>query len=553
MTEEIKNNETEEAETEEAEAEDAEAEDAEAEDAEAEDTEAADETEKTDTEPVKRKKPQGKRSEHSEKTGSDAHSSRPQRTSSRRFRHSAVSLAAAVFVLVAVILLNLIASVLTDKYSSLTADITSLKSFELTESSIALAQSVKKDTEIIFLTDKNTYEADDPYCKQTALVAQELARCSDGKITVTFSDLIRNPALADRYGSDLKQTDVIVRSGEKYKVLTANDLYNFSYYSATYQYITSSKAEQAIDNAVNMVTGEIAAHIGIVTDHSAEDSSYLKSFLESNNYRVTEIELLTQEIPSDVSTLVIFAPSSDYTAEVMKKLESYMVNDGQYNRNIIYAAYKREVSLPNMDAFISMFGMKLENGLAFDMDSSRLLSTSYYDGIVSYFASEKYTGRISEKDYPVLVGFARPVVLLDEGESEPLIRLSDHSGFCPYDADETTWNMPDSVTGQVYVMAQGTAGTSEAVSTLVVSGSANIFLGDYMGTDFGNSAYVLEMFDKLNDVESDNVTIAEKVITDYDLVLDQNTRFFVGFLMYGVLPITILGIGFAVFLIRRGK
>ena len=519
MTEEIKNNENEEAEAEEAETEDAEAEDTEAEDTEAEDAEAADETEKTDTEPVKRKKPQGKRSEHSEKTGSDAHSSRPQRTSSRRFRHSAVSLAAAVFVLVAVILLNLIASVLTDKYSSLTADITSLKSFELTESSIALAQSVKKDTEIIFLTDKNTYEADDPYCKQTALVAQELARCSDGKITVTFSDLIRNPALADRYGSDLKQTDVIVRSGEKYKVLTANDLYNFSYYSATYQYITSSKAEQAIDNAVNMVTGEIAAHIGIVTDHSAEDSSYLKSFLESNNYRVT----------------------------------SYMVNDGQYNRNIIYAAYKREVSLPNMDAFISMFGMKLENGLAFDMDSSRLLSTSYYDGIVSYFASEKYTGRISEKDYPVLVGFARPVVLLDEGESEPLIRLSDHSGFCPYDADETTWNMPDSVTGQVYVMAQGTAGTSEAVSTLVVSGSANIFLGDYMGTDFGNSAYVLEMFDKLNDVESDNVTIAEKVITDYDLVLDQNTRFFVGFLMYGVLPITILGIGFAVFLIRRGK
>ena len=49
-----------------------------------------------------------------------------------------------MFVLVGVVLLNIIANVLTNKFPALTADLTSLRSFELSEKSKEIAGQVSK-------------------------------------------------------------------------------------------------------------------------------------------------------------------------------------------------------------------------------------------------------------------------------------------------------------------------------------------------------------------------------------------------------------------------
>ena len=61
------------------------------------------------------------------------------------------------------------------------------------------------------------------------------------------------------------------------------------------------------------------------------------------------------------------------------------------------------------------------------------------------------------------------------------------------------------------------------------------------------------MLADLNHRTVSNISVAEKVITEYDLNIDKQTAFNLGFVTYAFIPIVILGIGFIVFLVRRNK
>lgn len=473
---------------------------------------------------------------------------------SRKMRHALISLTVTCLVIVAVVIVNIISVTLTNKYSVLTADITNVQSFNITEQSLKIAQDIKKNVTITFLSSKSSYEALDPYCKQTSSIANRLAQNSDGRISVEYKDLVQNPNIENDYpDADLSTTDIIVKCGEKYKILTKNDLFTFENYSQTYQYIKSSQAEQEIDSAIMNVTSENITKVALITDNCTDDFSYLKSTLNSNNYEVTELSLLTDDIPSNTDTVIVYAPAKDYTYDAVEKLEKFIVNNNKYGKNILYVPYCKKADTPNIDAFLKNFGMKIESGLAFDMDTTRVYGNNYYDGIGCTFSSKLYTDSISDNDYPVIVSLSRPITITNEDVATPLLTLSSKSGYCPFDAKEGSWSMEKAVTGNVIVMAQGTVGNSDAKSTLVVSGSSSMFEKAMLGSGFGNQKYILNMFADLNGREDNSPVLEDRVITDYDLKISTNTAVCTGLMVYAVIPLVILGIGFVVFLMRRNR
>lgn len=474
--------------------------------------------------------------------------------SDRKTSHRIISLTITCLVIAAVVIVNAIAMTLTDKYSVLTADITGLQSFELSEESVKVAQNIKKDVKITFLATKSSYEAVDPYCKQTSTVANRLAQNSDGKISVEYIDLVRNPTYENNYpDAELSTTDVIISCGEKYKIVTADDLFDFQTYDSSYSYIASSQAEQVIDSAILTVTSDVTTKIALVTDNCTDDYSYFKSSLTSNNYEITEISLLTDEIPDDTDMVIAYAPTKDYTYDAMVKLEKFLENGKKYGKSLLYVAYRKESDTPNIDTLLEDFGMKVEDGLAFDMDTTRVAGNNYYDGLMCDFASELYTDNISDTDYPVIVSLACPVTITDKEKAQGLLSLSSQSGYCPFDAQEGEWSMEDAVTGDVMVMAQGVVGTDDSKSTLVVAGSTNMFEKSMLGSSFGNAEYIFDMFAVLNNRTDSTIKLENKVISDYDLNISTHTAAVVGVIIYAVIPLIILGAGLIVFFVRRNK
>ncbi len=472
---------------------------------------------------------------------------------SRKKKKALFSAAVIIVVVTAVILVNIIAAVLTDKFTVFTADMTYMKVFELTEQSMDIAKNVGKKVTITFLSERKDYENRDPYCKQTSVLANELAKYSGGMITVDYVDIVTNPTFAKDYDSadNLTANDVIVSCGAKRKLLKVNDLFTFEAYSGEYQYIASSQSEQVIDNAIVTVTSDIVTKTAIVSDNSTQNYTYFVNTLNSNNYEVTEISLEKDEIPSDVQMVVIYEPQQDFSDDALTKLDDFLLNGGAYGKNLLYVPDTNNTSHPNLDQFISIFGVSVGDGVAFEYDSgSRYYESDYYEYLFCDFASNLYRENFSETKYtPVMTGVSRPIVL-ENKNAVPLLVLSEQSGICPYDADES-WSMKDAITKNVCVMAQSSVGIEEAASTLMLIGSGDMLTQDYFSKVTGNQTYIMTMLADLNGRDSETITVADKIITDFDIELNAQTRFWIGFVLYALLPLMILGCGLTVFLIRR--
>ena len=478
----------------------------------------------------------------------------PKKPLGRKTKKTIVSVVITVLSLTVIILANIIASALTEKYGIFTADITSMQAFELTEQSRQIAENVKKNVKITFLSEKRDYENRDPYCKQTSVIANELARHSDGKISVEYVDIVTNPTAASVYGdTSLSANDIAVSCGDKIKILKVSDLFTFEVYSAEYQYISSSQSEQVIDNAIVTVTSDSVTKTAIVSDNSSKDYEYFVQTLEENNYEVSELSLEDDEIESDIQMIIIYEPEKDFTENALLKLEKFLVNDENFGKNLIYVPDIKGIEHKKLDSFISMFGIVVTDGIAFEYDEgSRYYESNYYEYIVCDFGSDLYRENISKDRYtPVMTGLSRPLYIKNESV-EPLLVLSEKSGVLPYTADDS-WSMENAVTGNICVMAQSFLGSDEKESSLIVAGSGTMFSEAYFVNALGNRSYIMTMLAQINNRSSEMISVSDKVITNFDIKADAATKFWIGFVIYALIPLMILGCGLTVYLVRRGR
>ena len=375
-------------------------------------------------------------------------------------------------------------------------------------------------------------------------------------LDVNYVDIVRNPSFTSEYTSEnLNTTDIIVTSGTNRRILKVADMFTFENYSGNLSYITSSKAEQEIDNAVLAVsTGEII-NATIIVDNASEDRSYFESTLRADGYSVKEINIASQEIPEDTQLLVIYTPSKDISINSLNKITAFLGNNGKFGRSLLFIASPTQTGLmSNYGGLLLEYGMSISEGFAFEADGSRINSSSdnYFDGVLCNYASELYTNNISDLSRTVIAGYSKPVTIEDNNISVPLLRYSEYSGICPFDADES-WSYKDAITGNVPVLAQGTVGSDGNYSSVIVSGSDKIFTRSYYGSDYSNKNYLSTMLATINGRTSEHVSIPEKVITAYDINIDRQTAVNLGFLVYAIIPLIILGAGFTVFLLRRNR
>ncbi len=456
-------------------------------------------------------------------------------------------------VLAAAVLLNIICGVLTDRFAFFTADITSNGSFNISEESVKIAQSLKKKVSITFLADRTSYEAYDTYCKQATSIADQMKKNSNGFLSVEYTDLLKNPNIESKYQDEtLAVTDVIVQCGEKYNLLKVEDMFNFDVYGE-YQYIASSKAESAIDTAIVKVTSDTETKIAILTDKSEDSYSTLETVLASNNYILTPVSIESEDIPSDINTIIAWAPTEDYSDKAIAKLKRFLKNDGKYNKNLIFVAYRYETECPKITSLLEEYGMKLEDGLAFETDASRMMTQNdAYRNIAAIFNSEQYVSNYEENDLPVLVSMSRAVSISGDN-AEALVCFSDQSGVCPYSAGDD-WNYQDYLSGNVAVAAQGLAGSEEAVSRLIFAGSTEMFNSLLTQAGFTNKKYLFNILNEISNRKDNTVYLDDKVITEYDLSsVSAQTNTVIGVVMYAVIPLLILGAGLCVFIVRRRK
>lgn len=485
-----------------------------------------------------------------------------QKMSKARFNHTIGALVITAVVLVATILLNVVVSLMSDKLPGMNIDLTSKGAFQLSETSIKLAKNVKKDLKITFLDDKQSYRSkasSNTYYAQVMAIAEEYGKYNN-KISAEYVSIVDNPNFENKYPQETLSADnIIVSCGDKYRVLDQYDIFNVKSYYSTYSYIASSKAEEAFDGAILAVTSTESTKLAIVEDNSTEDFTYFKNILEQNNYELVSVKLEQEDIPKDAKMLIVFTPEKDFSKTAAKKIRTYLENNKEYGKNMLYIPSLKTYKTPNLDEVLSDWGITVGDGLAYELESSSVYGRNMYDGILCYMGSNAFTSKFDDNSAPVISSYARPITLDSKAETQSLLQYSSKSGVCPSDADDS-YDFTGNAKGNIIIAGYGVNGifandkkSSDKISTVFVFGSSTMFEKTILASTYSDQKYILAMLNESCGRVDQEIAVEAKELTQYDVQIDNNSASVIGLVCYVGLPIAVICAGLIVFVKRRNK
>ncbi len=483
----------------------------------------------------------------------------------RRFRHGTLATVMTIVFIAAVVLVNVIATILLEKFP-LNIDLTKNQSFQMAEDSKDFLRGVDRDVSIKVFAQEEAFSNGGFYYVQ-ALNTMKQCTQYNSQISLEFIDLEKNPQYGrDEYeDANIATGSIIVESDLRYKSLTVDDFFELSYdnyYYTGQPDITESHAESALMSAIMYVTEADPVEIVVLTNNSPVGADGLQNLLTQNNYSFTEINLLSQDIPEDAEVVLIAAPTVDYTTEEVEKLEQYLNNGGSYGKKLVYIASYQQQELPVLEGYLANdWGLELGQGIVYETDSSNMYGMYPWYGFQTLTGSMFAEG-IDTASESVLAPMARPITLeFPETESTitnvSLITTSDTTVVMPMDADEN-WDPADEEQ-QSYVTAaaatrlkyeQGT--NEELTSTVVVFGSDEFMDSSLMSMDvFLNGEFAVQMFNDLSGKEENTLNIVPKTANTDTLDITQSTVNVVMILFVIVVPIAVFATGLVIWLKRR--
>jgi len=489
----------------------------------------------------------------------------------KKLKYGTVSVVITVIVVAAIVLANVILSVVAGRIN-MKIDLTENNVFNISQESIDYLSTLNEPVEIVTMADETTFSTSTyVYYKQAYEVLKKYAVCSD-KVTVNFVDMTKNPTYVNKYSQIYKGTidqySIVVSCGQRIKVLSINDLYNTEIdYNTFTNRIVSSKAEQVITSAIMYVTDPDPMKAVIFSSAAAgESNDNISSMLEDNGFETVSIDPITEEIPEDTDLIVINAPTNDYPSELIDKLYKFLENDGKYGKNLIYTADFNQKSTPNIDAFLSEWGLQVGAGMVAESDGNNVVFNSPY-AIASYIPdtlSDTYANNIAQKTLPVISYYSRPVNILFETsgiiKTTPLITTNDTTYVITNEMQEAYQKGED--VNPIYA-AQNTMAVSakttydennkEVSSHVLVVGSSYFFGADLTQQSYCNNGDLFVSAVNYMTGKTDGITIVAKDLSSKTFTASK-TAFNVCFIIFVlVIPIVVLVFGVIIWVVRRHK
>ncbi|BED92496.1 MAG: Gldg family protein [Candidatus Paraimprobicoccus trichonymphae] len=478
-----------------------------------------------------------------------------------------------ILAILAVIVLNIAAKICTEKFSW-NFDLTRNKIFSLTQESVDYISKIDKKIEITILNSKEKFVSGDNYYAQANSVINEYAKYN-GNIEVKYIDLEGNPGFVNSYPNEkLSESNVIVKNldNDKYKVLYTSDLLNIqqSYYGST---PTSSKAEQAMTSAILNVISEKKLKINFLSGFDEEDSSSFSRMLDTNNYEVTPVNLLNENLSSDSLVSIFHAPKRDLDIEALQKLRDYLEKP---NKHLIIFLHYAQAEITNLNKFLSDWGLEVSSGFVVEKDSSKILmsgnSGSILNTLVDY-ADYSYTQGLKNPKIPVAMPVARYIKIIkqenkigesnenESGEKEPeeeriktLLQFSKSSVIMPENADKD-WNAEKSeIKGPLpaMVLSKNKKEKPEDESSITLVASVTAVNSQLLSrSSLNNSAYFNNYINKITQREDNGITIEPKSMSGQELGMNEQTGMIIGVVFAIAVPILIIIIGIVVWIMRK--
>lgn len=454
---------------------------------------------------------------------------------------TALVVAIAVFV-------NLAASALPDRYTTL--DVTSQKLYSLTDTTKNLVRNLTDDVTVYVL------ESEDGQDATLGKTLESYADLSD-HIHIVYKDPVISPEFYRNYTDSITINSLIVESDKRFKTIDYSDIYETSFDYSTYQSsVTGYDAEGLLTSAIAYVAGDSAPLIYEMNGHNEGTiSDTFVAGLKKENADLADLTLLTSDaVPEDADGVILFAPEGDLTEDDADKLIAYLEQGGSL---LIATSYidRFTENMPNLSKVLAYFGLSIGDGLIVEQDRERMYQSPIY--LLPEVSYDTLTSGVYGSDYDyVMMPYAQPILAEETENVEVSTLLSTSEAAYAKSGLSESDDILQSEDDPVGPFAVGVS----AVKTLE-SGSAQIILysSPMLFTD-GANQYTMDNNLKLftNAVsamtgETESVSVPVKSYEISYLTVPSASAIRYGILFMGILPVGMLVIGIVIWIRRRKR
>lgn len=478
---------------------------------------------------------------------------------SKKMRFGSVSTVILIIFLAAVVAVNVIVSLLLDRFP-LTLDLTNENLYQLSDESVDFLNSLEQDVKITVLAEENQFENTNYTMQAHETLKQYRQRSSH--VTVEYLNLVQNPSLTAQYPEyNLSEGGIIVESGERSRYYALNDLFNTSgdYYSGT-QTVSSSKAEEVITSAIMQVTDANPLTAVVLTGHGETEPETFSELLTMNGYEVVTRNIMTEEFPEDAALIVMNAPTTDYNPADLQKLDAFLNNGGKLGRQLVIAAGPVYTDLDNLDEFLEEWGIGIDSGYLYETNDDNVYYGSRFIYSNTPDPESPYLEGVKNANYPLFNAYTHPLTRLFETRgsfaTESLLASTDTCVIQAADATEgwSSAGLPQQSYDNILLSKKTVySGTEEYTSSVLAMGSSE-FIGDTGLTIYGNNnnAFMVNLINTLTGKEESFTTLPKSFVGNtFSLSDSWVIRFMVFFVI--LVPVIVLAAGLTVYIRRRHR
>ena len=510
---------------------------------------------------------------------------------SRRIKYGSMFYIIIILVIAIVVVINVMANMLAKK-SPLKIDISPDNRYDISEESINVLKALNKDVDITVTSTRDYFDSlsayRENYYAQNYGVPSDIpyemipeildkysiyAQQGSGSINVKYVNMDVDPDIINKYkeiyNGDIGSGSIIVSSGDRVRVISPTEVTDMLAYDENalrnQELIFNFAGESMITAAIKGVTDDNLVRVAFantMNGASLYDAQFYqnaavtfeKELLTKNGYDCTDIDIATDELsPEDYDLVVVFAPSVDFTEDIIQKLNDFLYNGGKYGKNMIYTPDLSKSGLSNIDGLLADWSIKVETNYIFDEENAILRN----DLIKVEINDTDSVGELPNDKLPIIAEDTRELSQINK-KNDDIVKEVLKSFDTSYTVEITGKNKELGAQESRPVVMLSRKERSEefklVASELLVIGSPLMTSSTYIqqNSTFNNANVLINVINNMTGKEN-SVVIPDKSLQSSFIAPSTKQARNIRIVVMWIIPFIIAAVGVFVLLRRRNK
>ncbi len=478
----------------------------------------------------------------------------------RRFKYGANNTVLIVGAVVIFVLINLLASAVSEKFPSARLDLTRSGVFKIgntTKNVLADLDATGDNVTIYYL--KNTAE-EEMYVKEVVL--KYLANSKNLKYEVKY--YVKEPNFMKQFGDigTITEGSLIITDEEtsKFRVIEYEDMFEISQdYQSGSRQVDAGNLESKLTNALAYCISRDDVKAYFTTGHREASPDEMAGVLQEENITAELFDLKTGPVPEDCGILFVISPVYDFTADEIDRIDEYMDRGGN-----IQIAVEPAVELPRLQAYLGEWGVTLNNDNVVESDP-RYMRQDSQTGLIWVYpraADTDITKDIKDKNLTVSAILCRSISVSDVPTEEITHSSLFYTTKEGISSDIETGENTDGTFDLAVQLSKPAGENYDKTARMIVAGSASFWgvtnysnIVDLTGLlsepALGNNSFFVNSVYDMTGLGGTKLTIESKSLKNTTLVMTDLQQNVYRIIFCYALPGIIILLGIAIWLKRR--